>query len=1273
MSQNSSGGQQPWERASLATLAEEFSRAAEYEDHTGFDNVMGQRQRFSGFLHDLLSRAKQATARDQATYKAVAALAAEAQQYEALRVPERALLLVRPVLPRPCPLALCLTCAACVHQARCSECLGASYRGSMPMFALRSGAGTQQQRGREESGMPPGSGAPAAQPRPAAAAAAAPPPTSQPSGGQALKPGLASGARQWSPPPAEPLRRDRPSPAAEAGPATPAAQWRRGTRPSGRSAADDGHEVAGPAVPPGSPQLAGPCVLTFDLETTGLDPLKCRITDIAVYDCASKENFTTLVNPGRVPYPADVQAITQISMAMVSEPHVPGFAVAAEMFERAIERFAAPYGQNVLLVAHNARSFDVRFLQEEYARCGRPIPSHWRFVDSLDIAQRFIPRDGKGAWRLASLVDRFCVKQLQAHRALPDAMMLGDVLAMMVTQFRVSLPDFSFQSTTAGARPKAARPPVEPVVMLQADDIDLDDDFGDAGDEDATEQPSFAVARRSSTPGPARPPPPARYSDPAAFAEVQVHENLAPTPKLDGSDDPQNWEKSISKFAAADALKADDKGLLRKLDAVYGMEAFTRLYPTNFQQNTPWRPEVGADAHVVVKGTIKKVTELATSTKNGASQLRIEVDTALGPCVCIMVRRNEAYIRSVAWRLRGQVDKPFMFRGTVGWHGASRVVWLNSEGEEDAADGEDEDTEASDGVEPTVEIIPTWPALVDATGEKHNLKPARRKRILLAALDAAQRAEAERGDWVHAAMSAEEVQQMGLLCGADALRRLHQPSSLEDLQQARKRLAFEELLVLQLAVRSRRRVLLNDAQAVACDKNGLVEMARTLLAEKEFILTEAQDRVLAEVLADMARSTPMVRLVIGDTGCGKSIVAFLALLAAVDAGMQAALMAPTQILAQQHVANLTAMLAPLPPGQRPRVELVTNAKEAAADLRSGAIRIAVGTHALIQEDAEFKHLGLVVIDEEHRFGVDQRSAFRQRNPRLVPHVMTMSSTPIPRSLALCTHGEYNVSFINGKPAHVAPPVITEQRVYDPGDAVRRAVLEEVRAEVGRGGRVFLVYHKVQPPEPGTCGGAASRAAIAAHAELSAPGGPLAGIPVGLIHGKLKDEDKAAAMRAFASGATPVLVASKVVEVGVDVPEATLLVVEDADCFGLAELHQLRGRVGRGKKQGRCILLFDETREKARERMGILCRTTDGLDIAEADLRMRGFGELLESTQTGATKVLQLADPLRDVALCDKAREVAARLMLVKEGDSLVLALQYALASRGMAKSDEQRR
>ena len=1022
-----------------------------------------------------------------------------------------------------------------------------------------------------------------------------------------------------------------------------------------------------------------PCILTWDLETTGLDPLKHRITDIAVFECSGRRSWSSLVNPGRVPYAADVQAITGISLDMVSEPHVPGFAVAAELFEQKVEEFAAAHGQNVLLVAHNARSFDVRFLQEEYARCGRTMPSHWRFVDSLEIALRHIAKNGVGTWRLASLVERFNVEKLTAHRALPDAIMLAAVLDKMVSSYEVSLLDFSFQPATAGARSKGARPPPPPDPVAQAVDIDDDDVSGD-GDEGEGEQTSFS-ARRSS-PAPARPPPLPRYSDPAAAAEVQVHESLAPEPAIDGLH--PLWKECLSYFVAEGALKPDDMRLLKRLDTVYGVEAFTRLYPTNFQQNTPWSPQLVAErsndkdrrkesVHVVVKGIIKKV-HYPKIAKTGSCQLQIDVDTAQGPCTCVMFRRNPKYIHSVAARLGGRLDRPFMFRGTIGWNGPQQVVMVNSEGEEDAG-GEEDDSEDADGIEPTTEIIPTWPAVVDASGERHNPQPARRKRILLAALDAAERAERERGDWVLAAMSAEEVQQMGLLGGADALRRLHQPGSLEDLQQARKRLAFEELLVLQLAVRSRRRELLTDALAVACSKSSLVEMARNSLAERDFILTEAQHRVLTEVLADMARTTPMVRLVIGDTGCGKSIVAFLALLAAADAGVQAALMAPTQILAQQHVDNLKKVLARLPPGQQPTVKLVTNAKESAAELKSGAIHIAVGTHALIQEDAEFKHLGLVVIDEEHRFGVDQRNVLLRRDSQRTPHVMTMSSTPIPRSLALCMYGEHNMSFINGKPAHVAPPVITEQRVYDAADAVRRAVLEEVRSEVARGGRVFLVYHKVQPPEPGNSGGATMRAAISAHAELSAPGGPLAGIPVGLIHGKLKEDEKAAAMHAFKAGTTPVLVASKVVEVGVDVPEATLLVVEDADCFGLAELHQLRGRVGRGHKQGRCILLFDETRETAKERMAILCRTADGIDIAEADLRMRGFGELLDSTQTGATKVLQLADPLRDVALGDKAREVAARLTFLKEGTPLAPALLYALRSRGqpLVNSEAQRR
>ena len=1021
-------------------------------------------------------------------------------------------------------------------------------------------------------------------------------------------------------------------------PAAPLPSWRRPSERAQRAVAQ-------------SP-MVNTCILAFDLETTGLDPVRDRITDIAVYDSVSGQHFCTLVNPGRVVYPKHIQDLTGISLEMVSESHVPGFAVAAELFKR----------------------------------CQRPMPAHWRFVDSLHIAQRYIPREGDGTWKLGSLVDRFQVEKLDAHRALNDAIMLGHVLNKLIETHNVNIQDFSFllAGSQAGVRrapPKAPPRPVSAVATpADVDAFAVDDDLDDDVDEDdASDEGGRAVRYNGSGSASqqARSPPARRYSDPATPAEVQIYDHVVPVPASDGMD--ERWADSISTFVpAASRLKPDDARLLRKLDATFGMEAFLRLYPTSFQQHTMWSPEVMADTHVTVKGIVLSVEELPRSAKSNVYHFRFELDTEYGPCMCQMARQSEQYIKLAASRMRMHLGRQRVIRGKVGFvKPFGKVVWVSSEGEEDtlqssgvglsaSEEGEDSDTDAGDGVDSTLEITPLWTAVQDATGEKHKLSPARRRRILQAALAAAAEAEVARGDWVLAAMSRDEVNELRLLSGADALRRLHQPKSLQDLERARLRLAFEELLVLQLAVRNRRRQLLNDAKAVACNNSGMVEMARRDLAERDFVLTEAQQRVLTEVLADMARSTPMVRLVIGDTGCGKSIVAFLALLAAVDTGVQAALMAPTQILAQQHMVNLSALLDRMPPGQRPRIELVTNAKTAAADLKCGAIRIAVGTHALIQEDAEFSNLGLVIIDEEHRFGVDQRSVFLRRDTKLMPHVLTMSSTPIPRSLALCMYGEHNMSFINGKPPHIGAPVITEQRVYDTAGKVRNAVLEEVRAEIAKGGRAFLVYHKVQPQEA-TNGNSSvpARAAISAHAQLSAQGGLLAGIPVGLIHGKMKDDEKAAAMRAFASGATPVLVASKVVEVGVDVPEATLLVVEDADCFGLAELHQLRGRVGRGRRQGRCILLFDKTREKAKERMDILCRATDGLEIAEADLRMRGFGELLDSTQTGATRVLQLADPLKDAALGDKAREVATRLALLHRDAPMSKALQYALASRGM--------
>ena len=464
----------------------------------------------------------------------------------------------------------------------------------------------------------------------------------------------------------------------------------------------------------------------------------------------------------------------------------------------------------------------------------------------------------------------------------------------------------------------------------------------------------------------------------------------------------------------------------------------------------------------------------------------------------------------------------------------------------------------------------------------------------------------------------------------EALRAAHRPERAADLEPAspaRARLAYDELLANQLALalvrRSARR---GRGRSVVGDGRLREAVARAL----PFRLTEGQRAAVAEIEADLAGDVRMLRLLQGDVGSGKTAVALFAMLIAVEAGAQAALMAPTELLARQHAAALEAPLA----GTGVRLALLTAREkgrvraELLAALRSGDVHILVGTHALFQQGVAFADLALAVVDEQHRFGVHQRMMLVRKGP--AADLLVMTATPIPRSLVLTSYGDMEVSRLTERlPGRTA----VETRVL-PSDR-----LEEVVAAVGRalaaGAKVYWVCPLVEESEAVDLAAASDR-----HARLA----EVFGARVALVHGRMKGPEKDAAMAAFAGAGADVLVATTVIEVGVDVPDATVMIVEHAERFGLAQLHQLRGRVGRGEKPGTCLLLYPPPLgETARARLAILRETDDGFRIAEEDLRLRGAGELLGTRQSGAP-TFRLADLAAHEALLAAARDDARAVL-----------------------------
>jgi ATP-dependent DNA helicase RecG len=463
-----------------------------------------------------------------------------------------------------------------------------------------------------------------------------------------------------------------------------------------------------------------------------------------------------------------------------------------------------------------------------------------------------------------------------------------------------------------------------------------------------------------------------------------------------------------------------------------------------------------------------------------------------------------------------------------------------------------------------------------------------------------------------------------------AVRLLHAPPPGADLAAAWRRVKFDELLAqqlqLRLAYRKRR-----GRSALALPANG--PLLKRFLGKLPFRLTRAQSRVMAELLKDLAQPHPMQRLLQGDVGSGKTIVAAIACLAAVDAGAQAAVMAPTEILAEQHHRKFAAWLAPLGVrivwlhGALPAAER----KRARAAIASGEAGIAIGTQALFQEGVEFARLALVIVDEQHRFGVKQRLELRRKSERAAAHQLMMSATPIPRTLAMTRDADLDVSVIDELPPG-RKPVAT----HTYSAARRGEVLARIREACAEGQQAYWVCPVIEESGEGDL-----QAALDAYRELTAE---LRGLRVGLLHGRMAPEEKAAAMQAFVAGATQLLVCTTVIEVGVDVPNASLMVIEHAERFGLAQLHQLRGRIGRGARPSECVLLFQEPlSDTARQRLKVIRESGDGFAIAEADLRLRGKGELLGERQSGE-EPLRFADLAEDEALVLAARAAAEELL-----------------------------
>lgn len=724
----------------------------------------------------------------------------------------------------------------------------------------------------------------------------------------------------------------------------------------------------------------------------------------------------------------------------------------------------------------------------------------------------------------------------------------------------------------------------------------------------------------------------------------------------------------------------------KDLEAAFGMATNGDLlghYPRRYVQRGELTDlaALREGEHVTVFAQVAKATSRPVRTRHGKI-LEVVVTDGRARLWLTFFNKTQFWERQLAPGRHG------MFAGRVSTYKGRRQL-AHPEFKLLAAD------EEAKAAEYAAELIPIYPATKDVS----SWDIEKCVRVLLDTL----------GE-VDDPLPASLRQRHGLLPLAQALRGIHRPANRDEVKQAEVRLKWDEALVLQAAL-AQRRLAAGALPAFARPPRagGLLD---AFDAGLPFSLTQGQLEAAATIAADLARDHPMHRLLQGEVGSGKTVLAVRAMLQVIDAGGQAALLAPTEVLAQQHFRSVSALLGPLGQAgrlggadQATRVALLTGSRgaaarrEALADAASGAAGIVIGTHALLAEHVQFADLGLVVVDEQHRFGVEQRDALREKARDARPHVLVMTATPIPRTVAMTVYGDLDTSTLRELPSGRSPITTHVVPAQDKPHYLARA-WERLAEEAAAGRQAYVVCPRIggdegaadedgsaswwgtdDPAQAGaTSDGGAPEGGIDPGAGLRpplavldvAPGlerGPLRTLRLGILHGRLPGEEKDAVMRAFAEGRIDVLITTTVVEVGVDVPNATVMVILDADRFGVSQLHQLRGRVGRGAAPGLCLLVTESPEGSgARERLAAVAATADGFELSRLDLEQRREGDVLGAAQAGRRNSLKLLTLLRDESLIAAARQEAVGLV---EADP-ELAAHPALAAAIAASLDEQR-
>lgn len=618
--------------------------------------------------------------------------------------------------------------------------------------------------------------------------------------------------------------------------------------------------------------------------------------------------------------------------------------------------------------------------------------------------------------------------------------------------------------------------------------------------------------------------------------------------------------------------------------------------------------QIGQD--VTVFGTIKNVSLFTSQKRSSLTVMNISVSDGTGVVGASWFYAKANRYLQERYKSQFPKDANIILSGTVKFDNYSGKMMIDK-AQSTVISGDFDSEESPDPLH-LARIVPVYPLTENLNGKVLRRAIHNAIEIFLPAMPEY--------------LPAEVVKELQLMDKATAIKQIHFPDNNEQLEEARRRLVFEELFIVQLrlALMKKQNKSAMDGLLLNIKKDGLVdEFVKSL----PFTLTNAQNTAFNEILTDLNSQDPMQRLLQGDVGSGKTVVACMTLLAAVENNYQGALMAPTEILAEQHYRNFVSWLTPL--GVSVGLFVGKHGskikRESRQNLKNGQIKIAIGTHALIQEDVEFSNLGAVVIDEQHRFGVRQRSELKSKGYN--PEMLTMTATPIPRTLALTVHGDLDLTVIDEMPKGRKPikTALVNSRE-------RKKAYELIRKEIELGHQAYVVFPLIEESES-----LSAKAATKEAERLQNTVFP--DLAIGLVHGKLPAVEKDSVMEDFRAGKYHILVSTTVIEVGVDVPNSTVMVIENAERFGLSQLHQLRGRVGRSDKQSYCVLVSESTSQETKERLSVMTQTNNGFVIAERDMQLRGPGEFMGTRQSGLPDLL-IADLVRDAGVLELARDVA---------------------------------